>query len=83
MAVDKQSLLTTVGQALYGERWQTYLARDLDLADGRRVRQWLSGDRPIPDGIWIELEKLIIRKKETMDDVLVKLSCHLTKKTVV
>jgi len=44
---DDKTLLKKVGRALYGERWPTDLARDLKLSDGSRVRQWLSGDRPI------------------------------------
>lgn len=56
---DNRALLTRAGQALYGERWQTDLARDLGLSDARRIRQWLSGDRPIPAGIWNELSALM------------------------
>jgi hypothetical protein len=32
-----------VGHALYGERWQSELARDLDV-DPRTVRRWVAGD---------------------------------------
>lgn len=51
--------LAKAGQALYGERWQTDLARDLGLSDGRRVRQWMAGERPIPPGIWADLAALL------------------------
>ena len=54
-----QQLLTVSGSALYGARWQTELARDLGLSDGRRVRQWLSGDRSVPIGVWRDIDKLI------------------------
>lgn len=40
--------LTAAGQALYGERWQSSLARDLRVSD-RTVRRWLAGDAPIPE----------------------------------
>jgi len=55
----KKDVLIKSGKALYGERWQTDLARDLGLSDGRRIRQWLSGDRPIPEGIWNDIAKLL------------------------
>jgi hypothetical protein len=51
--------LAEAGQALYGERWQTDLARDLGIADARRVRQWMTGDRPIPAGVWADIARLL------------------------
>ena len=51
--------LALAGQALYGERWQTDLARDLGISDARRVRQWMSGDRPIPTGVWADITRLL------------------------
>jgi len=58
-----QQLLTVSGSALYGARWQTELARDLGLSDGRRVRQWLSGDRSVPIGVWRDIDKLINERR--------------------
>ena len=46
--------LRAAGEALYGEQWQSPLARVLGV-DSRRVRHWLEGDRPIPAGIRAEL----------------------------
>lgn len=42
------NLLAACGAALYGPRWQTEIARDLDVSD-RTVRRWVSGDSPIKD----------------------------------
>ena len=67
--MDKNSL-TKAGLALYGERWQTSLARDLGLSDGRRIRQWLSGDRPIPDGVYTDLVELLKQRKVLIDETL-------------
>lgn len=50
--------LARAGQLLYGERWQSDLARALGIGD-RRVRQWLAGDRPIPEGIWRDIAELL------------------------
>lgn len=58
------------GKALYGDRWQTDLARDLGHSDGRRVRQWLNDERPIPDNIRIQIVNLLIERKKTIDNVL-------------
>lgn len=46
--------LIAAGESLYGPRWQSEVARLLEI-DNRRVRAWLAGERPIPDGIWREL----------------------------
>lgn len=42
-------LLRDVGEALYGPRWQSDLARDLHVAD-RTMRRWLAGADDMPPG---------------------------------
>jgi hypothetical protein len=39
-------ILRDIGEALYGAKWQTSLARALDV-DPRSVRYWLSGKHKI------------------------------------
>lgn len=56
--------LAQSGQALYGERWQTDLAKALTI-DSRRVRQWLADERPIPDWLTGELIALLEKNSET------------------
>ncbi len=51
------ALLRRVGEALYGQRWQSALAIDLDVSD-RTMRRWVAGD-PIPAGVWGELRDLV------------------------
>lgn len=70
MSNEHKALLIKCGRALYGERWQTDLARDLGLSDGRRIRQWLSGDRPIPEGVWKDIARLLTERKSVIDDAL-------------
>lgn len=70
MLEKNREILIKAGKALYGDRWQTDLARDLGLSDGRRIRQWLSGDRPIPSGLWDDIAKLLNERKAIMDDAL-------------
>jgi len=51
-------LLREVGEALYGPRWQTDIARDLDVAN-RTVRRWAVGARPIPADLSDDLRSLL------------------------
>ena len=37
------ALLNTIGRSLYGDRYQSQLARELDVHD-RTMRRWLAGD---------------------------------------
>jgi len=50
--------LAKAGTLLYGERWQSDLARGLNVGD-RRVREWVAGDRKIPPGIWADIAALL------------------------
>lgn len=62
--------LRRCGEALYGDRWQTDIARDLGLGDARRIRQWMAGERPIPAGVWDDLAALLIKRKTLIDAIL-------------
>lgn len=65
-------LLTECGAALYGDRWQSELARDLDVTD-RTVRRWLAGDQPVPSGVAVDLHRMLIERVADIDDLLPKL----------
>ena len=65
------------GKAVYGERWQTDLARDLGLSDGRRLRQWLSGDRPLPNDLWMSIGKILEGRKVVIDEALNEIDIFL------
>lgn len=62
--------LEKIGQALYGPRWQTDISKDLDLSDARRVRQWMSGERPIPPGVWADLGALAARRQMLLAEIV-------------
>ncbi|KAB7765454.1 hypothetical protein CEK68_11870 [Xanthomonas sp. LMG 12461] len=51
------------GYTLYGDRWQSDLARALEIND-RRVRAWLQGERSIPDGIWTDISALLRQRHQ-------------------
>lgn len=50
--------LRQAGEQLFGPQWQTPLANALNLSDARRIREWLSGERRIPSGVWNDLRRL-------------------------
>lgn len=53
--------LVALGRLVFGDRWQTKLARALYCSD-RAVRMWAAGDRPVPRTVeklllqWLDLE---------------------------
>jgi DNA-binding transcriptional regulator YdaS (Cro superfamily) len=50
-------LLVEAGEALYGPRWQSDLARDLGVSD-RTVRRWVAGTHDVPPGLYLDLLRL-------------------------
>ena len=58
-------LLRLVGEALYGERWQTPIAVDLGVSD-RAVRYRLSKEIPCPDDTGSRLLEIVVRKREAL-----------------
>ena len=52
------SQLEAIGRALYGERWQSPLARDLGVRY-RTIRRWMTGERRLPLGLANDLDKLL------------------------
>lgn len=64
-------LLREAGSALYGTRWVTELAHDLQVSD-RSIRYWLAG-REIPDGIWADLRAILKAKGAALAGVRRKL----------
>ena len=63
-----QKLLTAVGVALYGPRWQSDLARDLGVSD-RTVRRWVSGEDIPRQGVWRDLLALVVTHHEQLSVV--------------
>ena len=68
-----QANLRAVGEALYGERWQSSLSRDLDVAV-RTVQRWDAGDRGIPAALTVELQQLLKQRRIDIDNLLHSLS---------
>ena len=64
-----RALLAAAGEALYGPRWQTSLARDLDVAV-RTVQRWHAGDRAVPSSLAGELRELLVERRVGIDELL-------------
>lgn len=67
------SLLVETGQALYGERWQSPLARDLGVSD-RTMRRWATGAYPVPPGVLTDLLPLVRGRCAELERVARKLA---------
>ena len=66
------TLLTEVGEALYGSRWQTDLARDLGVAD-RTVRRWAAGAQEMPASARTDLLRLTQERAALLDSLAERL----------
>lgn len=62
--------LAQFGFAIFGEQWQTPMSRALKLSDSGRLREWLSGQKRIPAGVWAELGALLRARQKTVEEVL-------------
>lgn len=61
-------LIQRTGEALYGPRWQADLARDLDVSD-RTIRAWVSGAAEPPQGVYVDLLRLVVERAADLEDV--------------
>lgn len=66
-------LLIECGRALYGQQWQSALARDLGVS-GRTMRRWAAGGHPVPAGLRAELVKLLKERGVMLDALAGRLS---------
>lgn len=62
-------LLRSAGEALYGPRWQTELARALGVSD-RTVRRWVAGATPVPPEALTGLRRLCVRRARRLMELV-------------
>ncbi|HEY8343330.1 MAG TPA: hypothetical protein VIK75_10130 [Calditerricola sp.] len=65
-------LLTDVGRALYGDRWQTALSRDLGISD-RTMRRWAAGVDDVPRGVYTDLHRIVLERAAELQDLIPQL----------
>lgn len=70
-------LLRDAGEALYGPRWQSDLARDLHVAD-RTMRRWLAGADDMPPGVALDLWRLCDERLQAIEEVRDRLKAAAT-----
>lgn len=68
----QRDLLTDCGEALFGSRWQSALARALDV-DDRTMRRWVSGENGMPAGVNIDLLRLLTERASDIGALLPRL----------
>lgn len=61
-------LLVECGEAFYGPRWQTDLARDLNVAD-RTIRRWAADPSSMPQGVYLDLLRLTQERAGLLDSL--------------
>lgn len=61
-------LLVECGEALFGPRWQSELARELQVSD-RTVRRWVAGTSEVPAGLYVDLLRLTQERAQALDDL--------------
>lgn len=68
-------LLRETGEALYGPRWQSDLARALGVSD-RTMRRWASRDDRVPDGVRTDLHRLLLERAQHLDALAERLKAE-------
>lgn len=71
MALDVEKL-EEVGKVLYGDVWQTNLARELGIGS-RLVRQWLAGERIMHYKYYQKIVDILNQKEKDIGEVLISL----------
>ena len=59
-------LLSEIGQALYGEHWETTLSRQMAVSD-RSMRRWANGTDRIPWGVWFDVYREVQSRAQNLD----------------
>ncbi len=69
--MNQNEKLTECGLALFGNSWKSSLAEALNV-DKRRITHWLDGTRPVPNGVWADIKKIAIERKQEIEDLIAK-----------
>ncbi|WP_207105730.1 hypothetical protein [Sphingomonas sp. CFBP 8760] len=72
MATDDQEDLAEVGKLLFGERWQSDLARALGTSS-RMMRYWVAGTHGCPPDLRMRLIALLRERGQDVDAMIVRL----------
>lgn len=62
------NLITRVGRALYGDRWQAPMARDLDVHKDT-VQDWRQGRSNPRPGVYVDLHRIVLERQADLDEL--------------
>ncbi|NJR79344.1 hypothetical protein [Sphingomonas corticis] len=69
-------ILRQAGEALYGERWQTPLSRDLGVTD-RTMRNWAAGRHDVPADVPDKLLRILRQRGDSMARLAARIEEHV------
>jgi len=61
-----------IGEALFGPRWQSELARALEMSD-RHMRRLAAGEAPLTPGIMADVRKVAVERGRTIAGLIKRL----------
>jgi hypothetical protein len=67
--------LATIGQALYGQQWQSAVARDAGV-NARTMRRYAAGTHPVPDAVVKRLAYAVDHRINVLLTILAGLDTH-------
>lgn len=74
------TLITEVGRALYGARFTSQMARDLDVSEAT-VRRWINGEYDVPVEMLLNLRKLVGKRATAINKLSDALRAEYVKQT--
>lgn len=66
-------LLSQIGEALYGEQWQSPLARALDV-NLRTMQRWAAGQNDPPEHLREDMIRLLHDRQQAISELLARLN---------
>ena len=74
----RSDILRRAGEALYGERWQSPLSRDLGVTD-RTVRNWAADRNECPDDVPERLLRILRARGESVARLTAMIEEHVNR----
>ena len=69
------ALLVRAARSLYGDQWQSPIARDLQMSD-RHIRRIAAGQASARPGMLVDMWRLIIERQLEMDEIIDEIRQH-------
>lgn len=66
---DRHDMIERIGAALWGDTWQTQMARALEI-DGSTVRRWVARKTDPRPGVFVDLMRIMQDRAEALDNLM-------------